>query len=249
MAATREWLTPVERRGSIFMKRDDRFEFAGVRGGKVRACEAIARRAVGGLVTAGSRHSPQVTIVARVAREYGLPCRFHTPLGDATPEILDALRCGGKRVSHRPGFNSLLVSRARLDAATRGWTEVPFGMECAEAVSLTAVQIRNLARKVRRVVVPVGSGMSLAGILTGLRGLRRPMPVLGVVVGADPAGRLRRWAPDGWERQVELVHSPLGYSQQPDVTSLDGIELDPLYEAKCLPFLTPGDCLWVVGRR
>jgi 1-aminocyclopropane-1-carboxylate deaminase/D-cysteine desulfhydrase-like pyridoxal-dependent ACC family enzyme len=242
-------LTPVERRRSIFVKRDDLFEFAGVRGGKVRSCEAIARRAVGGLVTAGSRHSPQVMIVARVARHYGLPCRFHTPLGDATPEVLDALACGGDRVAHRPGFNSLLIARAHLDATTRGWTEVPFGMECPETVSHTAKQIRNVPRNVRRIVVPVGSGMSLAGILTGLGDSRRRMPVLGVVVGADPAKRLHRWAPHNWERRVELVRCPLAYDQRPGLTSLEGIELDPLYEAKCLPFLAPDDCLWIVGKR
>jgi len=27
------------------------------------------------------------------------------------------------------------------------------------------------------------------------------------------------------------------------------MELDPIFEAKCLPFLQPGDLFWVVGIR
>jgi hypothetical protein len=41
----------------------------------------------------------------------------------------------------------------------------------------------------------------------------------------------------------------LDYHQHAPVAALGGLELDPVYEAKCLPFLRPGDLLWVVGRR
>ena len=30
---------------------------------------------------------------------------------------------------------------------------------------------------------------------------------------------------------------------------LGGLALDPYYEAKCVPYLRPGDLFWVVGRR
>jgi 1-aminocyclopropane-1-carboxylate deaminase/D-cysteine desulfhydrase-like pyridoxal-dependent ACC family enzyme len=248
----RRWvddLTPVERRGSIWVKRDDLFAHAGVRGGKVRACRAIAQGAILGLVTAGSRHSPQVKIVARVARSFGLPCRIHTPLGPPTPEVQDALDSGAIHIRHRPGFNSVLIARARRDAIDRGWTEVPFGMECREAVVFTAVQTRNIPSTARRLVVPVGSGMTLAGILSGLERDGRQLPVLGVVVGADPRARLSTWAPHDWEANVCLVRSALTYGQYAEHTNYRGLELDPIYEAKCLPFVKPGDCLWVVGIR
>ena len=110
----------------------------------------------------------------------------------------------------------------------------------------------------RRIVVPVGSGMSFAGILTGLErhaqeylggDLARLPYVLGVQVGADPTERLDRYAPPWWRAIGGIHKSDLTYAQRPKVTNLGPIDLDPVYEAKCLPFLRPGDLLWIVGRR
>ena len=52
--------TPVQQVGQLWLKRDDLYSVAGVAGGKVRSCWALAQGARG-LVTAGSRASPQVT--------------------------------------------------------------------------------------------------------------------------------------------------------------------------------------------
>jgi len=52
--------------------------------------------------------------------------------------------------------------------------------------------------KARRIVVPVGSGLSLAGVLIGLQFIGRVVPVLGVVVGRDPARLLNKFAPQSW---------------------------------------------------
>lgn len=240
-------LTPVERVGAHYVKRDDTFAIAGVAGGKVRSCWRLAQGATG-LVTAGSRSSPQVNIVAHIAKRMGIPCRVHTPSGTPSPEVEAAVLCGAERVEHVPGHNSVIVSRARKDAVARGWREIPFGMECAEAVEETSRQVDNIPPDAKRIVVPVGSGMSLAGILAGMRRVGRTTPVLGVVVGADPAKRLDQWAPAGWRDMVTLVRSPDDYHVERSVR-LGGIVLDPVYEAKCAPFLEDGDCLWVVGVR
>lgn len=245
-------LTPVEEHGGHRVKRDDTFRVGDSAGGKVRTCLTLASRpGVCGLVTAGSRQSPQVNIVATIARMLGLPCRVHVPeaKGPLTPELAAAQDAGAEIVQHSPGYNTVIIARAREDAAERGWTEIPFGMECPEAVEATASQVANIPGDIRRVVVPVGSGMSLAGILAGLeRAGQVGVPVLGVVVGADPAERLDAYAP-GWRDRVTLVHSELDYHDHAPVTRLGGLDLDPVYEAKCLPFLEDGDLLWVVGRR
>lgn len=240
-------LTPVERRGSVWLKRDDLFSVAGVQGGKVRTCWRLAQRAVG-LVTAGSRSSPQVNIVAHIAQRLGIPCRVHTPSGEPSPEVQAAIDAGAERLAHVPGHNSVIVARAREDAAARRWTEIPFGMECQAAVDANRTQVANLPADVQRLVVPVGSGMTLAGILWGLVDCGRTLPVLGVVVGADPEKRLDRWAPPQWRQMVELVPAGVEYDEhvQADV---DGVVLDPVYEAKAVRFLRAGDCLWCVGIR
>lgn len=242
-------LTPIETHGGYLVKRDDLFEVAGVRGGKVRTCLSIARDAIVGLTTAGSRSSPQVNIVANIARALGLPFAAHLPEGDLNEEILLAKQAGAKIIQHRAGYNSVIKARCRDYALKYNYTEVPFGMECMEAVIFTAAQVANIPPEVKRIVMPVGSGMSLCGVLTGLadRG-RRDVQVIGVKVGADPVKRISSYAPFGYQEQLTLIDAQVDYAQYIDAR-LGGVLLDPVYEAKCLRFLQPGDLFWCVGIR
>jgi 1-aminocyclopropane-1-carboxylate deaminase/D-cysteine desulfhydrase-like pyridoxal-dependent ACC family enzyme len=142
----------------------------------------------------------------------------------------------------------VIISKAKLDATARGWREIPFGMECAEAVVQTSRQVLEIPAGVKRIVVPVGSGMSLAGILTGLRAIRRDLPVLGVVVGAKPEKRLDKFAPKSWRDMAELIPAGVDYHRAVKA-SVGGVLLDAHYEAKCKKFLRAGDLLWIVGIR
>lgn len=242
-------LTPIERIGLMYLKRDDLYEVAGAYGGKARTCWALSEGAKG-LVTAGSRSSPQVNIVAHIAKELGVPCRVHTPTGELSPEVEEARRYGAKVLQWPAGYNNVIISRARDDARKHGYTEIPFGMECNEAIRQTAGQVRKIPAGVKRIVMPVGSGMSLAGVLWGLKEEGLTLPVLGVRVGADPGKRLARYAPDDVRRnQCKLIHPTSDYHKPADATNFFGVELDPIYEAKCIPYLLPGDLLWVVGIR
>lgn len=244
-------LTPIECHGGVSVKRDDLYEAAGQRGGKARTCWHLANAAPrpAGLVTASSRHSPQAIIVANIARALGLPARLHMPAGADTPESVACAAAGATIVRHRPGYNTVIVARAKADAAESGWRLIPFGMQCAEAVEQTAGQVVGIPWGTRRIVLAVGSGMSLAGILTGLqrRGLR--YPVLGVVVGADPTRRLDTFAPVDWQWRASLEKPGIAYDRPAPHTHLGDLSLDPIYEAKCLPFLRPADLFWVVGNR
>jgi hypothetical protein len=240
-------LTPCYEAGDIWLKRDDLFEVNGAPGGKARACLALAQGAPG-LCCASHRHSPQADIVARVAAELGIPARCHTPYGPLTPELSQVEAQGAELVRHKPGWNSVIKARAREDARARGWLEVPFGMECQQQVDGTRAQVANARGE--RIVVTVGAAMSLAGILWGLRDLGKRTPVLAIEVGASGAAeRLAKWGPPGWEEMVSFERSPLAYQAHPAQLELYGLLLDPVYEAKALPYLQPGDCLWVVGIR
>jgi len=240
-------LTPVEYIDGVFVKRDDYFKIAGVCGGKARTCFALARGGCG-LVTAGSRQSPQVNIVAHIAKYLGIGSRLHVPCGKLTPELEDAKLVGANIIQHSPGYNSVIISRAKKDALDMGWINIPFGMECKEAVLQTAKQVKNIPKGVKRIIVPVGSGMSLAGILHGLRREDRNIPVLGIKIGADPIRRLDMYAPIFWGVMVQLVDC--GYDYHKSIKGVLGdIILDPIYEAKCLQFLKYGDLFWIVGIR
>lgn len=242
-------VTPVQRgpRG-IWLKRDDFYCVYGAPGGKARTCLAILEReGRSPAVTASSRHSPQAIIVARIAQGLGLACRVHVPWAQQPSDELEAAeRAGAEIIRHRPGYNSVIVSRANEDVRRGGGTLVPFGMECEEAVAQTSAQARAtpLPIGVRRVVIAVGSGMTAAGLL---RGLPPELPIIGVQVGADPRKRLDRYAP-GWEHRLTLLKPPVGYHARV-AARLNGVLLDPVYEAKAVPYLHPGDLFWIVGIR
>lgn len=110
-------LTPIEYREGYYFKRDDFFSVAGVCGGKARTCWALAQSAKRGLVTAGSRFSPQCKIVAYIARARGLPCHIHTTEGELGPELEAAISAGAHIYQHKPGYNSVIIKRAKEDAA------------------------------------------------------------------------------------------------------------------------------------
>lgn len=240
-------LTPVEEHAGHLVKRDDLFEVAGIAGGKVRTCLAIAEGAPG-LVTAGARHSPQIAIVARVAKHLGIPAVCVTAPGEATSEIRDAEANGADIIRTKVGYTNVISKGARDIADAYGYRLVPFGMEHPAAVEQTAAQVANVVDTgVSRIVVPVGSGMSLAGICAGLDVAESNLVVLGVVVGADPQKRLDRFTPS-WRDRVTLVDAGVSYEKSVYARWGD-LRLDPIYEAKCAAFVDPGDLLWIVGIR
>jgi 1-aminocyclopropane-1-carboxylate deaminase/D-cysteine desulfhydrase-like pyridoxal-dependent ACC family enzyme len=247
-------ITPIEEYDfqghKLWLKREDMFEIAGVNGGKVRTCWSLCKDANKGLVTAGSRMSPQVNIVAHIAKYLGIPCRCHTPQGKLSPEVEDAKKCGAEIIQHKAGYNNVIIARAREDAKGLGWTHVPFGMDAEEAVNQTRRQVVNIPKGVKRIVIPVGSGMSLAGLLHGLQDRGLNIPVLGVVVGASPEKRLNKYAPCFWESMTEFVWSNLDYhTEVKDTKLLEEVICDPIYEAKCFPYIQYGDLFWIIGIR
>lgn len=250
-------LTPVEYHNParIWVKRDDLYTYAGVSGGKVRSCRylAEARHKPKGLVTASSRMSPQLNIVAHIATELGVLSYGFIPARNEpwTFEMRSAASAGMVFHEIRPGYNTVICARARSFAEATNQRYIPFGMECAEAVLANRAQVANLPRKCKRLVVPVGSAMTLAGILWGLQDLKWNLPVLGVMVGALPFKRLDKWAPKSTINQVRLEPAGIDYHEpaHPRFQQWNGIDLDPIYEAKCIRFLQPGDCFWLVGIR
>lgn len=250
--------TPWEQHGGVFVKRDDLYTVAGVQGGKVRTCWGLATagQAAGAdtLVTAGSRSSPQVNIVAQIGRHLGMATIAYTPQGVLGDELIAAVAAGCEIIQVQAGYNSVIRARARDHAAAAGShvTHIPFGMECREAVVATRDQVEGMPGGLPTLWVPVGSGMSLAGILEGLERMdheERPGRVVGVMVGADPTKRLDAWAPPWWRALVTLERCEIDYHAAAPDTMLGDLQLDPIYEAKLLPYLEPGDGLWVVGVR
>jgi 1-aminocyclopropane-1-carboxylate deaminase/D-cysteine desulfhydrase-like pyridoxal-dependent ACC family enzyme len=176
------------------------------------------------------------------------------PTGACTEEMQDMLGHGAVLVQHKAGYNSVVVARAKEDAGNRpGWCYIPFGMESDLAVKCTAHQVQGIPKDVQRIVVPIGSGVSACGIMHGLcnAGLGEKIHVVGIRVGADPTKRLNRFGPVWWHRYMEVVDVSKKIPYDKEIHAVIGgkLLLDPIYEAKCVPYLQPGDLLWVVGIR
>lgn len=233
---------------NIWVKRDDLFKISGVNGGKVRSCYHLMQGAKG-VTTAGSRKSPQINIVASIAKDMGIPFVAHCPQGELGDELELAKAKGATIIQHVAGYNSVIKARAKEYAEDNGYTLIPFGMECDEAVKQTKSQVKYIPEGVKRIVIPVGSGMSLCGLLTGLKENDIKIPVLGVIVGADPESILEEYAPEDWRNMVTLVKSSMDYHEEVKQNNFNGILLDPIYEGKCIPFIEEGDLFWIIGLR
>lgn len=254
-------LTPVEGYGPIYAKRDDLWEERGpdgvvlARGAKARTAGLLLRSACaqgyGGIVLGTARNSSVPGMVARMAAAYGLGMQLHIPAAARpySPEVAAAVQAGVELHEERPGYMSVIASRARAAATERGWYHIPLGLEHQLGVDATAAQVVGLPAGVRRIVCSVGSGMMLAGVLWGLH--RQPaaaVPVLGITVGQDPRRRLARYAPPPWEQMVELQPAAHGFHDEVE-GAVGSLRLDPVYEAKCAALLQPGDLLWIVAHR
>lgn len=240
-------LTPVEEVDGIYLKRDDLFEVGGARGGKARTCWALSKGAKG-LVTAGGKYSTQNIVVATIGAHLDIPVHVHTAYGKLTPELRLVKEIGAAVIQHKPGYTNVIVSRAKLNSIEYGYKYIPFGMDCWEAVHQTRYQVKNLPNA-RRLVVPVGSSMTLSGILHGIKDYKKEFDeVMGVVIGAPPYKKLNYYAPYKWRDNVMLVPSGVDYKVHVEAR-INGIVLDPIYEAKCLPVVRKGDVFWLVGAR
>lgn len=250
-----EELTPVQYIESegIWLKRDDLFEVHGVRGGKSRAAYQVItellEQGYKTIVTAGSRQSPQCEIVSYICHSMGINCVVFMPFGEDTSVIQHISALGSVKIERvKPGYNNVIIARSREYAESRGYGYVPFGMECETNVNVTSKQVQNLPKEIKRLVIPVGSGMSFSSVVTGLAKYNISVPILGVSVGKDPTKIIQQYGSDYWYMDCEIVKSAIPYHTAVDAYVGD-VNLDPIYEAKCREYLQPGDCLWVVGHR
>lgn len=243
-------LTPVEKVGELWLKRDDLWVAAAGRGGKSRTADLLCQHAkmvgVSELCIAVDRNSSVPGMVSRVCKHHGVGLRVWLPAANAAlPRVFEEARSNGAVLEEiRPGYMS--VRRKRLKdyvAASKGAAvEIDVGLLWGNiGRSETAEQVENVrelveAGKVERIVVPVGSGGMLRGVADGLP----DVPILGVCCGNPPEY--------GYPRNVTLVKAQHDFGDE--VTAKVGdVELDPVYEAKCLDFTMEGDLLWIVAHR
>ena len=93
----------------------------------------------------------------QVCEATGIPCRVHVGRSNSlSTEEQDAESHGAELVKHADvPFLTRIAPRAEADAAARGWTAVPFGVDCDTHLAEVRRQVCDIPSGVRRVVIAV----------------------------------------------------------------------------------------------
>jgi len=184
-------LTPIESYDNLLYKRDDFFKpflDSDINGGKCRQCIALVEdnldyiniKCNSTIATASSVHSPQGIIVSSVANQFDLRsilCIANTrPLNQVIDDhknlqIAKQLGCDIRIVS-KMGYNNVLYSKLNEISKKKKMFQIMFGMNLENdphaIIDQTAFQCKNVPENLHDIIIPVGSGLSAGGILTGL---------------------------------------------------------------------------------
>lgn len=263
-------ITPVDtftmRGGEWFAKRDDLACYTSAdmpSGSKVRQYEVMAKAQPGVPMLVGcSSFSAMQIYVAAAAKQFGVPGHVFTAgRGVRSDATAYAKKMGAKLHEVYPGgYLNVLRARAKAYADKRfkngyvHWDENWAVTDAAQQLMGSGV-----GNHIKRIVIPSGSGLIAAGVLAGLARMDLDIPVLSVAVSPmadvkhikskalnaiiDPTVRQRRLP------RLRIVRSNSKYEQWRAAILPDGTPLDPYYSAKALPYVKPGDLLWLPGLR
>lgn len=196
--------TPLQRFAGMYLKRDDLTGF-GLAGAKARALEyllgdALARGA-DVLVTGGSPGSNFIAGAALAASVCGVECEVLVSgtAQEQAPAILHMVTCSGAKVLHtgsdRAELDKLIDERV---AHLRKNGRTPYGIPRGGATPVGALGFARAAEELAGqlgfdeavVVLPVGSGASIAGLLAGREAIAARWHVYGVSV-SRPLSQIR----------------------------------------------------------
>lgn len=248
--------TPIEKRGNLFFKRDDLFDFKGIKGAKARATTLLfldAKEKGYNTVSAmGPKTSIQLNIAAKIAKELDMKLVGHTSTAPLQPEMIKAKENGAEIIQHSPGYNSVLIRRAKDYAIDNGAYYLPFGLEDMIAINATKNQVKSLLPykdDIKRIVVPVGSGTNFIGVVLGAMELKLNIPIIGIKIGANPKKVLEKYLGKDYTNYLTLLEAEQPYDSNSIYNEVNGVKVDSTYEGKCIPFLEEGDLLWLIAKK
>ncbi len=264
-------LTPIEEYNNTFFKRDDKFAPWGdlpLNGGKVRQAVSLINDNLkdikdkhdSTIISATSVNSPQGIILAKIARENSLKCILG--IGGVKnwnnhPLMLEAEKLGAEiKIVSKFGYNSVLYEKIKNN---KGFI-ISFGMNVKNnhnsIITQNAYQVSNIP-DVDNLVIPVGSAITLAGILEGICEYSPKIKTIYAIqiAGYDRIRTLHRLVPFLKFKGLNLKFIPykkFPYSEEVEIKFNANEYLDPIYEAKAFDWLLDsgikGNTLfWIVG--
>jgi len=258
-----EGLTPISQFGGWYAKREDQACFTSLEhpsGSKVRQYTAMAVATPKAPMIVGcASHSCMQIYVASAAKLAGVPGHVFIPKRNRLTEASEYASSMGAIIHLvAPAWMNVLRSRAR-DFAKQFPKVVRWSPRLALKDAME--QCANLPPDVKRVVVPTGSGLAAAGVLAGLALARKRPLVIAIAVSrladeqkimklaAETVGLSTGKLFNHYLPNFCLKYASSKYGQAVEGYLPDGTPLDPYYAAKALPYVQPGDCLWLPGLR
>ncbi len=168
-------LTPVEKIGDLWFKREDKFSPDGMHNGSKfrQLIWLFSRKSFPGVSSGAVTGSPQLPMTAACAKHYGMRCVQFS--GARKNMALAGEKLGAKTKVVNPGYAPLLNSRAKEYAKKRGWlrieTNITVTTSDAEIEAFHRVgseQVRNLPGHMETLIIPAGSRNSAVSVLYGL---------------------------------------------------------------------------------
>lgn len=251
-------ISDVELVDGLFLKRNDLIQIYNSNGLKAQGALNFilnAKKQGKSVVSVGSRYSPQCDIISDICNNENVNCDLFLPSGEETDVIKRIINRGCNIHRIKYGYTSNLIYNAKkfsYDKKNRVF--IPFGMMCLENIHLIAKQVENIPYEVKRIIVPIGSGVNFCGIMQGLMDFNRfDVELVGVQVGAISTKFIKNHLPIMNEIKYKIItykeeFSSIKRYNQRVFEKIGNVELNPIYEGKCFSFLRKGDCFWIVGR-
>lgn len=261
-------LTPVVWYGKFWAKREDKAHFTdhtAPSGSKVRQFLQMASEQPGVPMVVGcASYSAMQIYVASAAKDAGVEAHIFVPRRKERTEATQYAESMGAIIHEVfPGYANVYRKHARDFVESIGGA---VRWDSKRAIRDTVLQCMNIPMECKRVVVPTGSGLTAAGVMTGLAILKRSDVEVVAVCVSDLADE------DNIQHNCDyMLHAMTGHYIDPILTPRkpvlrmiratggygvhryetlpDGVPLDPYYAAKAVPYLEALDTLWVSGMR
>ena len=245
-------LSTVEKVDNIYLKREDLVTFNNTNGGKARVIDYLIQEGIkegySAFVSCGSRTSVQCEIISAACEYYEVDCYLFIPSGHDTASTKYMQSHSHTTLMRTDaGYLSVIKKQSREYADAKEYFYIPFALEDEIAIDINKDQVQNIPKEVSRIVVPIGSGMNFISIIKGLEYYNKNIPVLGIQTGLDPTKNIEKFL-GKTEIQYEIIKSELPYDKKADNYKIGSLELNRIYEAKCLPYLKNNDLLWIIGK-
>ena len=184
-----------------------------------------------------------------ICKHLGKKCTCFTNRGKLTEELISAKNDGANIIQNDKWiYNNVVVYHTKEYCNTHDCEYIPFGMESFQAVKQTAYQVKNIPDSINHIIIVAGSGLNLCGVLWGLKIFNKKCNVTAIRVGKDITKILKKYAPKDISN-LKIINSELDYHKKVENHIFCGIELDQIYESKCIPYIQKGDLFWVIGKR